>query len=103
MKELLWPAAMVSGRLMPVTVRPEPLALTWETVKAAEPLLVIVTDLEADWPSKTLPKLRLAGETLMPGCTPVPVRLNPGAAPGASLVMATVPPTWPVAVGAKFT
>ena len=45
----------------------------------------------------------LAGETLIAGCTPVPERAKPGAAPGASLEIPTVPPTNPVAVGANVT
>lgn len=53
-------------------------------------------------PSTTLPKLKLAGETLKPACAPVPLKLIVSGDPGASLVTVIVPVILPVVVGANF-
>ena len=103
LKVLLWAAGMVSGVVIPLTVKPVPVALICEIFRSAVPVLVMVTAWDLDWPSTRLPKLILAGETLMAGWTPVPVMARPGATPGASLAMPTVPPRSPVVVGAKVT
>ena len=97
---LLWLGAIVIGAVSPVMVTPAPVALSCVIFRLAVPVLVITTGCDFDCPFIKLPKLMLAGETLIPACTPVPERLRPGAAPGASLLMPTVPPTNPVAVGA---
>ena len=76
---------------------PAPLELSCDMVRFAVPVFVTVTVCDFVCPSTRLPKLRLAGETLIPGCTPVPDKLKPGAAPGASLTSATVPPALAVA------
>ena len=100
---LLCPAAIVSGVVTPLTLTPVAVDPSCEMVRFAVPVLVIVTGCVFDCPSTRLPKLMLAGETLIAGCTPVPDSANPGATPGASLLIATVPPTTPVAVGANVT
>ena len=96
---LLWPGAIVRGAVSPVMVTPAPVALSCEIFRLPVPVFVITTGCDFDCPFIKLPKLMLAGETLIPACTPVPERLSPGAAPGASLLMPTVPPTNPVVVG----
>lgn len=58
---------MVSGVVIPLTVMPVPVAVSCEIFRSAVPVLVMVTDCDFDWPSIRLPKLRLAGETLMAG------------------------------------
>lgn len=103
LKLLLCPTAIVNGVATPFTLTPDPVEPNCVTVRLAVPVFVIVTGCDFDWPSTKLPKLMLAGETLIPGCTPVPDSATPGAAPGASLVIPTVPPTIPVAVGANVT
>lgn len=100
---LLCPAAIVSGVVTPLTLTPAAVEPSCEMVRFAVPVLVMVTGCVFDCPSTRLPKVMLAGEMLIAGCTPVPESANPGAVPGASLVIPTVPPTTPVAVGAKVT
>ena len=91
---------MVNGVEIPLTLTPAPIAFICEIVRFAVPVLVMVTTCDFDCPFTKLPKLMLAGDRLTPGCTPVPERLRPGAAPGALLATATVPPATPVLVGA---
>lgn len=67
LKVLLWDAGMVSGVVIPLTVVPVPVADICEIFRSAVPVLVMVTDWDLDWPSIRLPKLMLAGETLMAG------------------------------------
>ena len=55
------------------------------------------------WPFTTLPKLKVAGETLKPACAPVPDKLIVSGDPGASLVTLIVPVALPAAVGANLT
>ena len=94
---------MVNGVVIPLTVMPVPVADICEIFRSAVPVLVMLTDWDLDWPSIRLPKLMLAGETLMAGWTPVPVMAKPGAVPGASLAIPTVPPRSPVDAGANVT
>lgn len=56
---------------------------------------------EAVWPSTMLPKLKVEGETLRPGCVPVPESEIERGEPVASLVTVTLPVTLPPAVGAN--
>ena len=67
LKVLLSDAAIVSGVVIPLTVMPVPVAVICEIFRSAVPVLVMVTDCDFDWPSIRLPKLTLAGETLMAG------------------------------------
>ena len=55
------------------------------------------------WPFTTLPKLKVAGETLKPACAPIPDKLIVSGDPGASLVTRIVPVALPAAVGANLT
>ena len=79
------------------------LMLSCEIDKGAEPVLVTVKLFELLWPATTLPKLKLAGEIEMAGCTPAPVTEIVSGEPGASLVTLTEPVTFPAAAGAKVT
>lgn len=63
----------------------------------------IVKTCDLVWPSTTLPKLKVAGETLSPAAAPVPVKLIVSGDPCASLVTVIVPTALPAAVGANFT
>ena len=65
--------------------------------------MLIVNDFVEVCPSTILPKLKLAGETVNPGCTPTPLTGIVSGEPGASLVTVTDPVTLPAAVGAKVT
>ena len=56
-----------------------------------------------DCPSMTLPKLKLAGFTLSPGCAPVPLSAIVAGEPAALLVTLTLPLAAPAAVGANTT
>ena len=67
------------------------------------PVLLIVKICDLVWPSTTLPKLNVAGETLNPAAAPVPVKLIVSGDPWASLVTVIVPTALPAAVGANFT
>jgi hypothetical protein len=72
-----------------------------------EPVLVIVNTCDAFCPFKTLPKLKLAGETLNPACAPVPFSTIVAGELDASLTTVREPLALPVTVGAntafKFT
>jgi hypothetical protein len=52
-------------------------------------------------PSTTLPKAKLAGAMLNPGCTPVPVKKIVSGECSRSVVIVTVPDALPAAVGAN--
>jgi hypothetical protein len=56
------PAVSVNGVVTPETLKPLPVALTWETVTLAVPLFVRVIVCELLLPTFTLPKFSLAGE-----------------------------------------
>lgn len=55
--------ARVSGRLNPLTPKPDPVTLTVEMITFAVPVLVAVTVCDALDPTVTLPKFRLLGLT----------------------------------------
>jgi hypothetical protein len=67
------PAAIFNGRASVPTLKPAPVALTWETVRVPVPLfsnwIVWVLGL---LPTVKLPKLALAGVIVKPACNPVP-------------------------------
>jgi len=66
-------------------------------------VFVTVKTCDFVWPSTTLPKLKLEGETLRPACTPVPLKATESGDPFASLTSVTEPVTLPVALGEKST
>jgi hypothetical protein len=102
LKLVLCPPASVKGTLMPLTLKPAPLALTWEIVTLAPPEFVSVSDRVLLLLVCTLPKLKLAGLGVSwPGVTPVP---DSGTlALDTLLTMATLPVTPPAAAGLNFT
>jgi len=65
------------------------------------PVLVIAKPCDFVWPSTTLPKLKLAGETLNPACVPVPLKATEVGEVTALLAMLTVPFRVPAVVGAN--
>jgi len=77
--------------------------LNCEIVSEAEPVLVTVNDFVEFCPLTMLPKLKLAGETDNPACTPVPLTGIVSGDPDALLVTVMDPVTLPVAVGANVT
>jgi hypothetical protein len=75
----LAPAATLDPQVLVWAKSPTlaPVMVTLETVKAAFPVLLRVTDFAALVALKVwLPKLRLEGETLIPAAAPVPDRLT---------------------------
>jgi hypothetical protein len=69
----LWPAFRVIGKLKPLTLNPEPVALAAEMVTLAPPELVMVSARVWEVPTWTLPKPRLAGLVVSwPEVAPVP-------------------------------
>ena len=67
------------------------------------PELVTVKVCDLVCPSTTLPKLKLAGLIVNPGCTPVPLSAIDSGDPDALLVTDTVPDAFPAVVGANLT
>ena len=102
---MLWPAARVNDELIPLSVNPAPLIVTFETETLVPPVLVIVPD--KDWlaPTVTLPKLSELGlELSCPGvAVPVPDREMVSVGFEALDVTVTVPLALPVEVGANLT
>jgi hypothetical protein len=72
-KVALWPAASVTGVVIPLRLYPVPLTPTWEIVTLVPPVFVTVSDRDCLLPTVMLPKPRLVGfEPSPPGATPVP-------------------------------
>jgi len=61
LKLTLWPAVSVVGKVKPLTLKPEPVALAEEIVTLVPPELVRVSVSEPLPPVVTLPKPRLEG------------------------------------------
>jgi len=94
----LAPGASV-GRTESVHCVAVPVALTCEIVREAVPEFVIVKACDFVCPLMTLPKLKLAGLTVNPACTPVPDNAIVAGEPAALLVTVTLPLALPLAVG----
>ena len=93
---------MVSGVERPLTLKPFPVRVACAIVKLALPVLVIVKDCDLETPSTTLPKLMVAGDTLIAACIPAPERLSVAGDPCASLTIEALPFAVPPAAGAYF-
>ena len=103
-KDVLWPAVNVKGRVSPLILNPRPLADAAEIVRLDPPMLVSVSGKLVLLPTCTLPNARLLGFGLsVPGARPVPdsgmlkLEFEP------LDVMLTFPLTGPLAVGLKTT
>lgn len=88
--------------MMPLKLKPAPLGIICEIVSAAEPELLRLSDILLLDPMDTEPKLRLAGvaETCPP-VAPAALRGMFKSAFGALLLIARLPVTLPLDVGAK--
>jgi hypothetical protein len=100
----LWPAPRFSGRFKPVTLKPDPVAVTCEMVTLELPELVSVSDKVLLLPVWIVPKLRLEGVGFsVPSAAAVPD--NPILSVGldALLTTAKLPLSVPLVAGAKLT
>lgn len=105
LKEVLCPAATVTGNPIEDRLKPVPLAVTCEMVTLAFPVLLIVTVCVALVPVVRLPKLKELGfaESSKVDATPVPLREMLRAGFVALSVSAILPATLPADAGAKAT
>ena len=104
LKVALWPAASVTGAVIPLRVNPVPLIATWEMVTLEPPAFVTVSDSELLFPTSTPPKLRLVGlDDKAPGVTPVPLTAMVRVGLEAFDVIVRLPLAAAAAVGAKLT
>ena len=100
-KVVFCPAASVSGRDKPLMLKPVPEALAAERVTLAVPELVNVTVCDPLLPTRTFPKLTLAGLAVSCPCVPVPLRAIVRVGLDASLVSVMLPEAFPAAAGAN--
>jgi hypothetical protein len=102
--DVLCPAFKVKGKVRPLKLYPDPLALAAEIVRLDPPVLVSVSDKLEFLPICTLPKAKLVGLGVKAPCaTPVPVRGMLKLELEPLDVMLTLPLTEPLAVGLKST
>jgi hypothetical protein len=104
LKLALWPAASVTGAVIPLMLNPVPLIPMLEIVTLVPPVFVKVSDRVCLLPTCTLPKVRVLGlEPNAPAEIPAPdnAMVTVGLAP--SEVMVTVPLVLPFVTGAKAT
>src|SRR5208283_4046864 len=95
----LVPAAMLRGVVTPLTLNPDPFAITCETFTVPVPVLVRVACIVLLLPTLTLPKLRLSGLMLRRYDKPNPESETVVGVELAELVRDTVPVAFPPAVG----
>jgi len=94
-KVVLWPALRVSGTVSPVRLKPAPVAAAAEIVMLAVPEFISVIVWEPLLPTKTFPKLKLAGLAERDPWVPEPVKAIVDGEPGALLVI-EIDPVAPV-------
>ncbi len=102
LKEALCPAVRVTGAVIPLRLKPVPLAATCEMVTLVPPVLVTVSDRDCLLPTVTLPKSWLDGLSVRtPGTVtaPVPESVSSGTVFDASLLSESVPLKVPVVLG----
>ena len=90
----LAPAAIASGNVDPVRLKPDPVKLAADTETDEVPVFESFTVWLAEFPSSTLPKATLVGEALskyVGAAVPVPDKLITGAVMLALLAIVTVP------------
>ena len=104
LKDMLWPAAMVKGKLAPTRANCELLSLSDDTVTAA-PAALSVTDCVCVVPTGTLPKFSAAGETVnwLVVAIPTPVRDSTACELEALLANEREADSDPLLVGLKAT
>jgi hypothetical protein len=106
-KFVLWPAANVSGTVIPLNVKPAPLVATCEMVTLEPPMFVMVSEMVLFCPTVRLPKLSEEGFGLsVPAeamLVPVPDRATVTVGSEASEVMVTLPVAFPADNGANAT
>lgn len=104
LKVALWPGAKVSGRLSPLTPKPEPETVAWVMVTLEPPELVSVSGKVWLFPTGTLPKLRLEElAARAPAVTAVAESETPSEELEALLATESIPVAEPLACGAKLT
>jgi hypothetical protein len=96
------PTAIDCGMVSPVSLNPVPVIVACEMVSVVFPVFFNCTVCVLLELVETDPKLTLAGVTLNPACTPVPLAVTFSVWP-CVVIRATVPFTAPIAVGANFT
>lgn len=94
-------AAIVCGSVSPVMLNPVPEALAAEMVILAVPVFDNVTGTEPLAPTRTLPKLTLAGLAESCPCVPVPLKATASDGSVALLEIVIVAEELPAVVGAK--
>jgi hypothetical protein len=95
------PAAIVSGAVIPVVLKPAPVTVTEEIVTVALPPFVRLTVCELFVPVVTLPNAAVVGVAANCGCVPVPLKAIVAGEPGALLTIEMLPVAAPAEVGAK--
>jgi len=103
LKDVDWPAARLSGSVIPLVVNPVPLALTCEMETLEFPVLEIVTLCVALDPVARLPKFSEEGdaESCSVVVTPVPPSGTTSDEFGALLISVMLPEAVPAEAGAK--
>jgi hypothetical protein len=94
-------AAMVTGVVIPVVLKPAPVTVTEEIVTVALPPLARLTVCELLVPVVTLPKAALLGVAFNCACVPVPLSAMVAGEPGALLAIAMLPVAAPAELGVK--
>jgi hypothetical protein len=105
LKVALAPAAIVSGTVTPVVLKPVPEAVIFDTLTVELPVLASVTACVLLLPTLMFPKLRLValGESCNAAATPVPLIAMVFGELGALLTSETLPGTAPALAGENAT
>src|SRR5215469_2358468 len=100
-----WPAAMVAPPMPLATLKPLPLTKTPDTVTLELPVFLMLTPSVLDFPTTSLPKLRLEVERKSVRVVELPLPFNEMVTVGLLplLLMMIVPVLLPVVVGANDT
>jgi hypothetical protein len=96
-----FPAAMVTGAVIPVTLNPAPATVTEEIVTVALPPFVRLKLCELLVPVVTFPKAAVVGVAANCGCVPVPLKAIVVGELGALLTIEMLPLALPAVVGAN--
>ena len=95
------PAAMLSGTVSPVVLKPAPVTAAEEIVRVAVPLFARLMVCELFDPVTTLPKAALDGVAATCGCVAVPLNAIVSGEFGALLTIEMLPLALPADVGAN--